>query len=107
MAAGKLDQRIELQEPVRTRDEMGGTTAQFVTRAGVWACVEPLSGRELWTSRQARPDVTTRITIRFYPGLALGPTWQVKLGMRTYQIDSVINPAERGEDSVLMCKEVL
>jgi SPP1 family predicted phage head-tail adaptor len=66
---GKLRQRIDIQTQTEAKDAYGQDVPTWTTAATRWASIEPLSGRELWQAQQIHPDVTHRITIRYYPGL--------------------------------------
>lgn len=43
---GELDQRVELQSPVRTDNGQGGNDISWQVEATVWAKVRPMSGGE-------------------------------------------------------------
>lgn len=72
MHSGRLRRRLQLQQlqPQACPNQYGEPTAAWVTVATVAAAVEPLAGRELFLAAQVRPDVTHRVTLRYYPGLA-------------------------------------
>jgi SPP1 family predicted phage head-tail adaptor len=69
----------------------------------VWANVEPLTGREAWQAQQVRPDLTHRVTMRFYSGLTT--KHRLKIGSRILNIESAVDVESRGREHVLMCKE--
>lgn len=104
-AIGKLRHRVALQSPTTTRSSTGAALVAYSTTATVWAAVEPLSGREYLASSQTQNEVTTRIVIRYYSGVA--PSWRVVFGSKTYTVEAVINDDERDRHMQLMCKEAL
>lgn len=69
MRAGRLRQRVQIQERAETRDEHGGTEPNWNTIATVWASVEPLRGRELFEAQQLKERTTMRVRMRHYPAL--------------------------------------
>lgn len=62
---GEMDQRVELQEEVRTPDNMGGFTSEWVTRATVWAHVRPLSGGEREQADRTQADGGYKVVTRY------------------------------------------
>lgn len=73
--------------------------------ATVWAEVLPLAGKEMMSAGGVASDITHRVTIRQYEGLA--PDWRVSYAGRVLNIDSVADVDEQGRTHVLMCKEVV
>ena len=63
-AAGELNRRLVLQEPVETPDGAGGITRSFTTATTLWAKVEPVSVRSVVVADAAGATITHRITIR-------------------------------------------
>lgn len=105
MRSGELRNRITIQQKSVTRDTYGGETVTWTDVATVWAAVEPISGREYFSSQQIQAEVTTRIRIRHKTGIT--PVMRVSWGTRLYDIISVIEINERNREIHLMCKEVI
>jgi SPP1 family predicted phage head-tail adaptor len=103
MNVGKLRKRVQLQHLARNQDSFGEAVPSYSTYATVWASVEPLQGRELEHAQQISAEVTHRVTIRY--NAAVTPEHRVLYGTRILEIEAVINPEERNEYLVLMCKE--
>jgi SPP1 family predicted phage head-tail adaptor len=104
--AGQLRQRIDIQTVALTADGAGGATeawSNFVT--GIYAHVEPLSGRELFQAQQVNDELTHKITARYYPGIT--SKMRVKYGARTFLIESIVDAEERHRSLELMCKELV
>lgn len=103
MKIGKLRHRITLQECIASRDSFGAEVLTWVDIATVWASVSPLSGKEYFAAHQINAEVTTKITIRYRPGVT--PKMRVLFNSRCFEILSVLSFEERGIELVLMCKE--
>jgi SPP1 family predicted phage head-tail adaptor len=103
MQVGKLRKRVQLQQLVRNQDDFGEAVPSYSTYATVWASVEPLQGRELEHAQQINAEVSHRVTIRYNGNVTA--EHRVVYGERILEIEAVINPEERNEMLVLMCKE--
>jgi len=103
---GDLRHRITIQQPIEIRNEVGeviqSAWQDFTT---VWAAIEPLRGREYFDAQQINAEVTSRIRIRYRPGIK--PKMRVVYGERIFDIQSVIDVEERHKEIHLMCKEVI
>lgn len=69
--AGRLRQRIDIQEPVYTQNATTGEMVQTwrTVHYGVPAAVEPLSVRDFIQSRSEQAEVNVRVMIRYRTGL--------------------------------------
>ncbi|MFA5374131.1 MAG: phage head closure protein [Candidatus Omnitrophota bacterium] len=105
MNAGELRQRLELQAPITSTNDMLEVIHTFATQATVWGAVEPLSGNLLFTAQQTDSEVQGRVRIRYRSDIQ--PTWRIKYGNRYLQILSIINPNERNRELHLLYKESL
>jgi SPP1 family predicted phage head-tail adaptor len=106
MRAGQLRQTITLQTLTPTGDNAGGVASETpVDFATLYAHVEPLSGRELVQAHQVNDELTHRIVMRYYPGVA--SNMRVKYGTRFFLIESIIDVDERHRGLILMCKELV
>ena len=74
----------------------------------VWASVEPLRGRELYTAQQENSKVTTKIVIRYQTHLAtICHTHSIVLGAMRYEIlHDPINPNMDNRELHFLCKVV-
>ena len=63
----------EVIMPNPSQPTQNPTREGWQTVAKCYAEVKPLSGRELWMAQQIRPDITTRVTIRYRRDMALSP----------------------------------
>ena len=105
MRAGRLHERITLQQPVTSKDGYGQDVVTWADVATVWAGVEPLRGHDYHDAQQHANEVTTRIVMRRQPFDVL-PTWRIAHGSSVYEVDAVIDPASRGKQLELMCKVI-
>ena len=103
MRAGELRHRVTIQQKSVTRNTFGEEVVTWQDVATVWAAIEPLRGREFFESQQVNAEVTTRIRIRYRPGIT--PTMRVVFGNRVFDIQAVINVDERNRELHLMCRE--
>jgi SPP1 family predicted phage head-tail adaptor len=86
------------------QDTFGGTVIdQENVFATVWASVEALSGRELYSAQQKVSEVTHLITIRWLAGVKA--RMNVWFDDRQFQIQAVENPDERRHFLRLLCIE--
>lgn len=102
MRAGSLTQRVTIERVTLTQDAAGQPVESWAPLATVWAAVEPLNGREYFAASSAQSEVTTRIRIRYRPGLTSAD--RVNHDGALHNIRSVINPNSKGRELVLMCE---
>ena len=82
---------------------MGGFITSYSTTATIWAAIWPVSAAETVQSMQPTMTISHRVRIRYRS--VLRASWRIKLGLRYFNIVSIINPSERGEYLDIMCKE--
>ena len=103
--AGRLRHRVTIQQRSQSLNDYGEPSNSFSTLAEVWAAIEPTGGDERVemqsTSRQQH--TTHRVTIRHLANV--DATCQVIYGSRVLGIVSVMNPDEKDEHLILMCRE--
>ena len=101
MQAGKLDQRITVQQLATGQDAYGEPLSTWTDVCTVWAAMEDLTGRQYLAAQAAQNAVQTRITIRYRAGIV--PAMRVLHGAEVFDIEAVL-----GQDRitlVLMCKK--
>lgn len=102
--AGDLVHQIKIVDLTLQQDSFGGVAIDSATPfATVWAAVESLSGRELYTAQQKVSEVTHRITIRWMEGITAKQN--VWFDDRQFQIEAIENPDERNIVLYLLCIE--
>lgn len=102
MRSGSLRHRIEIQHLVQGEDEYGDPVVEWQTFANVWAEVLDLKGREFWQAAQVQSEVTTRVRIRYLPGIE--SSMRVVHNDRTLEIDHILDPDGRKRELHLLCK---
>jgi SPP1 family predicted phage head-tail adaptor len=105
MQAGKLRQRIILQQPVAAANTIGETIYTWSDVATVWGAIEPATGTWYYAGQQAESKVDGRVRIRYRSDVL--PTWRIKFGDRYLSIVSILNPNERNTETVIMYTEQL
>lgn len=112
MRAGQLRHRVTIQYRTETQNATGEVTWTWSDLATVWASIEPISGREFFSSQQVQSSVTTRIRVRHRTDV--NAKMRVKytrdpssspLKVAYYAIEAVIPVQERHREVHLMCVE--
>lgn len=102
MTPGQLNQRVTLERFSSTQSDIGEMIDTWAPLANVWAAVEPQAGREFVAGGAMQSELTTKIRIRYRPGLTSAD--RVTHDGRTYNIASVIDYRSAKREIVLMCK---
>ena len=104
MRAGKLDKRLDIEQPISTQDSSGSPVISWLAVGTVWASIEPIKGREALTSNQVLGTMDARIRIRQHPLLAaINPKWRCKYNGQFFNIISVAHIALGNREIELMC----
>lgn len=106
MRAGWLRHRVEILAKEAEQNSFGEEVVTWVTAGMVWASVEPLRGREYIEAKQGQVEVSHRVVMRWREGVSAEMRLRIHEG-RMLEIESVINPLERGERLELMCREAV
>ena len=120
MNVGRMRHKVTIEEVTETPDAYGDRTEVWSTYATRWASIEPIAGREYFSSRTENSEASVRIRMRWdmtvgevttkhritynYPQLEESPQ---RLSSRVFDIESIINLRERNHEVVFMCREVL
>lgn len=111
MRAGELRHRLKIQRPVQVRTGSGAFDEVFETWLEVWGAVEPLTPREIFAAAQVQSDITTRVRIRYRPGITakMRVAWQREAGspsiMEYFDIEGPpIEPNTVRDELWLMCR---
>lgn len=102
MKAGQLDQRVQIIRLVEGYDEIGQPLTDWLPIVSTWGAVEPLAGREYIAAAAAVSEVTTRIRLRYRPGITSAD--RVSHEGKVYGITSVIDHRSDHRELVLMCR---
>lgn len=105
MRGGRLFHRVSIQRRAQTKDAFGELEWVWSEIASRRAGIEPLNGREYFNATGENSTVTTRIRIRYDSEIAdLKADDRIVHGQDQYDIESVIKPAQRGGEFVLMAR---
>ena len=106
---GKMNRRVAVQKYTETRGAQGGFVDSWATENTVWAKLTPLSATERLEVEQMASIRSHRVTMRYYsPGITAKDRLlytDPDTGARYFYIVSVVNPGERGIDTILDCRE--
>lgn len=108
IAAGKLRHRVTIEQPTITQNPLTGeiTEGWGAFASNLPAAIEDLSARDFIQSAAVQSEITTRITVRYLPGIK--PNMRVVNGDTIYNIRGVLNDKDsRREYITLPCDEVL
>lgn len=104
-AVGKLNKRVTIKSLSVTQDTFGEPLETYTDVVTVWASIEPLVGKEYYAAEQANTEVKIKVRMRYVGGI--NDKMVVFFGSRKLLIVSPpINPYERNQDLILMCKEL-
>lgn len=103
MRAGRLRRRVVIEQVLETIDAEGQPVKTWSTFTTVQAAVEPMSGREFFDNQQINDETTTRITIRYIPGVTA--KMRVVYDSKYYNIRAILNVGERDRELRLMCTD--
>lgn len=101
MQAGKLRDRITVEERSQTQDDFGAPLNTWTALFEDWAGIEELSGREYFSDARIAADVDTRITMRYRDGIT--PVHRIVHEDHIYDIKHVIRDPRKTQLE-LMCK---
>ena len=105
MRSGNLKHKIDIQEPIETKNSFGEIESTWQTFVIAYASIVPISGKEYFSSSRLNSEVTHKLEIRYTQNIL--PKMRVSYGERVFNIESVINIREERKTIQLMCIEVI
>jgi SPP1 family predicted phage head-tail adaptor len=93
MNIGSLNRKITLQMPDKNTNSFGESVITWVSVGEIWADVQPLSGRESFSSDHRYATVTHRFKIRFRTDVT--PEYQVLYQGQYFDIKAVLEMGRR------------
>ena len=102
--AGKLRERVTIQQATETRNALGETVQSWATVAERWASVDGLSSREVLLQGQQRTEVSHRVRMRYVDGMT--GTMRLLWRGRVLEISSLLEHANRSEHELLCTERV-
>jgi len=89
----KLIHKISIEKLLEIKNEIGGSTTEWIEFAPAYAEVKPISGKEFLSAKAHQNSVTHRIIIRWVKGIS--PSMRVKHKNRVFNIEAVRDYFER------------
>lgn len=105
MQAGKLRDRVGIENPATVSDGAGGATTTWVNVATVWANITLVNARENRAAEQRAEKITHKITLRYRDDI--NATMRLVSGARIFEIEAITNEDERDHWLVCRCVEGL
>ena len=106
MSIGQFRTRLTVEESVEARTPDGGVLEVWQHKQLIWARVQGLRGRELFSAQQVNPQTSHKLTIRRVSGLTSQHRLRSLDGSRIFNIESVIDIDDRHKHMELICTEV-
>jgi len=104
MRSGELIHKACFEKKSIRRTPSGGEEITWVPFLYSWCKIEPLSGRELYLSRQTQASTTHKISMRYQAGIKA--SHRITWAERVFQIDSPpLNEEERNISLVIFATE--
>lgn len=100
---GDLDQRLSLEAPVDTPDDIGGVTRAWTPVDAIWARVTPLAGGEQFAGEREESQLTHRVLIRWRPDVT--GAMRLRQGSRIFIIHAALDWDGRRRFLLLQCTE--
>lgn len=70
MISGQLRHQVTIEQPIATRTGSGAQIDSYLPfLENIWAAIEPISSTETYGASQIQSTATTRIRIRYRPGI--------------------------------------
>ena len=107
MRAGQLRHRFKLQEKYQ-ENTYGVNSVTWRDEAEFWGSLMPIRGKEYFTNHQIQATLSHKITTRYLNGVSFTPNKRIVLASSTdriFNIQGVVNPAERNISLELMVQE--
>lgn len=105
---GQFRNLVQLQSRSTTVDSTYGSQNQtWTTYATVYADIQPLTGAELLAAQAVQSEVTHTVTVYWTPNFTPKAADRIVLGVRIFDIRSVVNDQEANRLFVMSCVEGL
>ncbi len=105
-ATGQLRTPLRIEEYAETRTSDGGVADAWSVTRTVWARLQGLRGRELFSAQQINPQTSHKVTIRYCKGLTSNARLVDIASSRIFNIESVVDIEDRHQFMQLLCTEV-
>ena len=101
---GEKRTQIRIEKPVQTADGQGGHATTYALRAVVAAHERPLTGREALLAAQVTAVLSSVWEIWWRDDVSVKD--RIRVGTRTIEIESIVDPTNRRDELHLVCSEV-
>lgn len=101
--AGRMRFRITIQSKTDAKGSAGQPIGTWATFKTVWAGIDPLKGKELFTAQATEAAHEVVFNIRYLSGVTVKQ--RISWDSRTFDIQSVVNVGERNKELMLYCRE--
>jgi SPP1 family predicted phage head-tail adaptor len=101
---GAMRQRVSLQSPVETPDDIGGVIRSFSTVATVFGALGATGGEELPTDERKGQRLAFRLTIRWRGDVKA--EWRALVGARIFDVKTASDLDGRQRFLILSLEEV-
>ena len=103
MRAGALSHLVRIEYQTSSKSAIGEDIPVWATFASGWASIEHLSWTEGINLRAAGSEITTRIRMRYIPGVKA--SMRIVYGTDIYSIvEPPVSPFERKRELLMMCR---
>lgn len=103
MDIGRTNKRITFYRYEEKENVLLQKEQVLKAKKTVWASVEPTRGREYQEAQRIRPELTYKITIRYFKDIT--PDMYIKFKERYFEMVSIINVREKNEMLEIICTE--
>ena len=105
MRAGSLNKKVLFQVATGASNDFGEPTNSWSDFATAYVSIVPLRGKEYFSSKGVKSEVSHKIELRFMPGVTTD--MKIVYGSRTFEIESAINVREQNRTLEIMATEVV
>lgn len=100
----KYDKRLTFQKKEKVKDADGNTVTGWVDKFSVWGSIKGLRGREYIDAGAQAVKISTRIYIRYRPGVT--NDMRIKFKNRIFDIVNANNIEEQNIEYEILANEV-
>jgi SPP1 family predicted phage head-tail adaptor len=102
MNPGQFRHRINIQQPVIVKDELGQEETIWEDAKLLWAMIKTVQGREYFAAASTQNEKTTRFVVRYTTGI--DESMRIVHKDKVYEIESVINDDEMNKTLTIIGK---
>ena len=93
---GKMRDRVIVQSPVHTVNDIGGRTTAWTTVGTFWADMKDKTGSRSLDSNSYQFNKPTEFTFHFYDIPTINSTWRLTVGSDVYTIVTIVKEESEG-----------